>query len=68
MLIINVGAAGAAMASETLTDLVWAGFPASLTVAVKMLVPLAEGVPEIKPVDEDKVSPAGRVPEVTDQV
>jgi hypothetical protein len=58
----------AAMAIERLTDLVCAGFPASVTVAVKLDVPLAVGVPEIRPVLEDRLSPAGRLPDVTDQV
>ena len=40
----------------------------SLTVAVKLDVPLAVGVPEMIPVVAAKVSPAGRLPEVIDQV
>jgi hypothetical protein len=37
-------------------------------VAVKLDVPLAVGVPEIRPVLEARLSPAGRLPEVMDQV
>jgi hypothetical protein len=37
-------------------------------VAVKLDVPVAVGVPEIAPVVDDRVRPAGRLPEVTDQV
>jgi len=40
----------------------------SVTVTVKVNVPAADGVPEITPVDEFKVNPAGRLPVVTDQV
>jgi hypothetical protein len=43
------------------------GFPASVTVAVKLDVPLAVGVPEIAPL-ADRLRPAGRLPEVIDQV
>lgn len=57
-----------AMTSESVTDLVWAGEPASVTAAVKVAVPLAVGVPEIRPVDVFMLSPAGRLPETKDQV
>jgi len=50
------------------SDWVWAGLWLSLTVAVKFAVPLAVGVPEITPVEEFRVNPAGRPPDVTDQV
>jgi hypothetical protein len=53
---------------ERATDLVCAGLPASVTVAVKAAVPVAVGVPEIRPVVVLRVSPAGRAPAVTDQV
>jgi hypothetical protein len=53
---------------ERATDLVCAGLLASVTVAVKAEVPVAVGVPEIKPLFADKVSPAGRLPVVTNQV
>ncbi len=65
---VNVGGAGAAMTSERETDLVCAGLPASVTVAVKLDVALAVGVPEMRPVPAIKVRPAGRLPAVIDQV
>jgi hypothetical protein len=40
----------------------------SLTWTVKVLVPVAVGVPEIVPVAGLRVRPAGRLPEVMDQV
>jgi hypothetical protein len=54
-------------AMEVDTDLVWAGLPLSFTVAVKLKVPTAVGVPEIPP-PVASVSPAGRLPTVIDQV
>jgi hypothetical protein len=66
--IVNAGGAGAATAIESETDLVCAGLPASVTVAVKLDVPLAVGVPEIRPVLAPRASPAGRLPAVMDQV
>ena len=41
---------------------------ASLTCTVKLLVPVPVAVPEITPVLEARVSPAGRLPKITDQV
>jgi len=67
-LIVNVGGAGAATTSERATDLVCAGLPASVIVAVKALVPVAVGVPESRPVAGASVIPAGRLPVVMDQV
>lgn len=49
------------------TDLDCAGFPPSVTVAVKLLVPLAVGVPEMRPVAWLRAIPAGRLPAVIDQ-
>jgi hypothetical protein len=46
----------------TVADAVWVGTLLSLTVAVKIAVPLAAGVPESEPVDE-RIRPAGRLPE-----
>jgi hypothetical protein len=66
--VIARAVAAAVTAIERLTDLVCAGFPASVTVAVKLEVPLAVGVPEISPEDEARLSPAGRLPDVIDQV
>lgn len=51
----------------TVADTFCAGLPLSLTVSVNVEVPLAVGVPEIRPPVES-VSPAGRLPDVTDQV
>ena len=60
--------AGAATVIERGSALVCAGLPESLTVTVKLVVPLVVGVPEINPVFGDRVSPAGSAPPVTDQV
>jgi len=57
-----------AMTMESPTDLVCAGFAVSATVAVKVAVPLADDVPEMIPVVGDRLSPAGRLPVVMDQV
>jgi hypothetical protein len=54
--------------SDRVTDLVWAGEAASATAAVKVAVPLAVGVPEIRPVDVFRLRPAGSLPEMKDQV
>lgn len=53
---------------ETFADCVWTGLPLSLTVAVKVLTPVEAGVPEMVPVVAARVKPAGRLPEVIDQV
>ena len=50
------------------TDLVCDGLPLSLTVTVKFEVPLFVGAPEITPLVDDKLNPAGRLPEVIDHV
>jgi len=47
---------------------VWAGEPASWTATPKEKFPLAVGVPEMRPVDVFRLSPAGRLPEMKDQV
>jgi hypothetical protein len=41
---------------------------ASVTCTVKLLVPVPVGVPEITPVLEASISPAGKVPTVIDQL
>lgn len=66
-LIVNAGGPAAATTIEREVDLVCAGLPASVTIAVKFAVPVAVGVPEIRPVAGVRVSPAGRLPAVTDQ-
>src|ERR1700744_2553587 len=48
------------------TDFVCAGLEESATAAVKLVVPTAVGVPEISPVDAEKLSPLGRPPAVID--
>jgi hypothetical protein len=64
-------AGGAVITGITTIDnmTVWlcAGDPESETVTANVDVPLAVGVPEMTPPDES-VSPAGRLPEVIDQV
>jgi hypothetical protein len=44
-----------------------AGFAESATAIVKLYVPLAVGVPDITPLDADRPSPDGRLPDVIDQ-
>ena len=44
------------------------GLLLSLTVAVKVEVPFAAGIPEIVPDDGSRLSPAGSLPEVTDHL
>lgn len=53
---------------EVAADRVWAGLLLSVTVAVKLVAPLAVGVPEIVPVVAARVNPAGRLPDVIDHV
>jgi hypothetical protein len=65
--IVRVAGEAAATTIEAATDFVWAGLPLSVTVAVKLDVPLAVGVPEIAPLT-DRLRPAGRLPEVIDQL
>jgi hypothetical protein len=49
-------------------DLICAGLPLSLTVAVKLDVPIVVGIPEIMPLVGVRLNPAGRLPEVIDHV
>jgi len=63
-----LGGGAALKAIETATDLVWAGLPLSLTVAVKLVVPVADGIPEMMPVVAASVRPAGRLPTLIDHV
>jgi len=68
----RVGAAIASGVGEMTTDAVveadCTGMLPSVTVAVKVEVPLVVGVPEIAPVEDVRVSPAGSVPEVIDHM
>jgi hypothetical protein len=57
-----------ATTSERVTDLLCTGLDESATAKVKPAVPLAVGVPEMIPVDVEKLSPLGSPPEVIDQV
>jgi hypothetical protein len=66
--VVVMSSAGGAMTSETEVDAVCAGLEESVMVAVKLKVPFAVGVPEITPVLAARLSPAGRLPEVIDQV
>jgi hypothetical protein len=45
-----------------------AGLLLSVTVAVKVAIPLDVGTPEIAPVEGVRVSPGGSLPDVIDQV
>jgi hypothetical protein len=62
------GAVGAATTIESWIDLVCFGLPASVTATVNVAVPVAVGVPEIRPVVALRVTPAGSAPPVMDQV
>ena len=68
-LIVNAEVLAAATAIDRVTDLVCTGLDESATLKVTLDVPVPVGVPEIRPVEEAKVSPAGRpVGDVMDQV
>jgi hypothetical protein len=58
----------AAMTNEIVADLVCTGLEESVTVAVTFTVIAVVGVPEMMPVVVARVSPAGRLPEVMDQL
>ena len=66
-LIVNAEGPAAATTIESEADLVCAGLSASVTVAVKLAVPVAVGVPEISPVAGVRVSLVGRLLAVMDQ-
>ena len=65
MVIVN---RAGATAIDIAADFVCVGLPLSLTVTVKLDVPVAVGVPEITPVAAARVTPAGRLPELIDHV
>lgn len=65
---VVITSAGGAITSETEVDALCVGLEESATVAVKLKVPLAAGVPEIRPVLAARLRPAGRLPEVIDHV
>jgi hypothetical protein len=52
---------------EVAEDLLWAGLPLSVTVAVKLNVPETVGAPEMVPLLA-RVRPAGKLPELTVQL
>jgi hypothetical protein len=58
-LMVNAEADWADTTSDSVTDLVCAGLPASATETTKFVVPLAVGVPEIKPEVGERLRPAG---------
>jgi hypothetical protein len=64
---VEIASVTGAMTMERGTDLVCAGFSASVAVAVKLKVPLAVGDPEMIPVLAARLRPDGRLP-VIDQV
>jgi hypothetical protein len=64
---LTVKAVGGAMTMDSEAEVTCEGFPASLTEAVKLNMPLAVGVPEMTPVPGAMLSPVGR-PETTDQM
>jgi hypothetical protein len=65
--VVIEGDEGAAL-TMMVSDLVAVSALASVTLTVKVLVPVPAGVPEITPVVEASANPAGKVPEVTDQL
>ena len=66
--LIASGVPAATRESVTVAVAVWAGEPASWTVTPKEKLPLTVGVPEIRPVVAERVSPVGRAPVVMDQL
>jgi len=56
------------MTTDAVVEADCTGMLPSVTVAVKVEVPLVVGVPEIAPVEDVRVSPAGSVPEVIDHM
>jgi hypothetical protein len=57
-----------AITSVRVTVLACAGLDESTTLKVKLVLPLAVGVPEMVPLLVARLRPAGRVPLVMDQV
>jgi hypothetical protein len=66
--LIARGVPAATRERATVAVAVWAGEAASWTDTPKEKFPLAVGVPEIRPVDVFRLSPAGRLPETKDQM
>jgi hypothetical protein len=66
--VIVVGGTVGATTMVALVEVTWVGLLLSVTLAVKVEVPLAFGTPEIAPLDGDRLRPAGRLPEMIAQV
>jgi len=66
-LVLVMASGAVAMVMKVAVEFVCAGFPESVTVAVKLNLPRVVGVPVTAPAGE-RVSPVGRLPEVIDQV
>lgn len=64
--VVATGAAATVMDNKS--DFVWTGLLLSLTVTVKLNFPLAVGVPAMAPLPDASLNPAGRLPDVIDQV
>ena len=52
-----------ATVTDVVVEVIWAGLLLSVTVAVKVEVPMAVAVPEIMPLDGARFSPAGSLPD-----
>jgi hypothetical protein len=57
-----------AITIEVAAVFVCAGLPESVTATVKPNVPLTVGAPEITPLADPSVNPAGKLPEAIDHV
>ena len=60
--------AGPATVSDRVVDFVCTGLLLSVTLTVKVNAPLAVGVPDITPSEAARPKPAGKLPEVIDQM
>jgi hypothetical protein len=67
-LIVNAEGVPDAITSESVTDFVCTGLDESATLKVKLVLPLAVGVPEMVPVVGARLRPAGSEPLVMDQM
>jgi hypothetical protein len=67
-LIVNCDTGVAAITIELAADWVCTGLLLSDTETVKLEVPPLVGVPEVAPVADAKLSPAGRLPDETDHL
>lgn len=65
---VVIARAAGATTSFRVTDIVCAGLDESVTLKVKLLELLVVGCPEMVPVDAERPSPDGRVPELRDHV